>query len=159
MSGGSWNYIYCQIEEIASSIYYQQNLPTDLSDLLYQKVNLLSIAMHDIEWVDSCDYSSGKEAAAVKDFLGIELEEYLKKAKTIKTSVIDIDTYLLDDVNRFLNLAIILANQESLLRKAMSFKVKQFAEIMKYYQVENPNFLSEFRIKEIEVFLAISPRC
>lgn len=157
MSGGSWNYICYQIEEIASSIYYQQNLPTDLSKKLYQKINLLSIAMHDIEWVDSYDYSPGEEETAVKYFLGIELEKYLKKAKTIKTSIIDRDACLLNDANRidFSLLAIILANQESLLRKAMSFKVKQFAEIMKYYQIENPNFLSEFRIKEIEVFLAI----
>ncbi len=155
MSGGSWNYICYEIEEIASNIYHGQNLPDNLSDLLYQKIKELSVAMHDIEWVDSGDYCSGEEEKAIKSFLGSGCEQYCEKAKILENSTIDIDLYAFEGDNRYFNLADILSNQEDLWRKAMSLKVRQFAEIVKNYQGQNPNFLSEFRLKEIETFLDI----
>lgn len=67
MSGGSWDYLCFKVEEAASRL---QNTPDTkkgwferriLGDLL----ELVSEALHDIEWVDSCDYAEGDEAKAI----------------------------------------------------------------------------------------------
>lgn len=155
MSGGSLNYTCYAIEELADNIYHQQSLPVQLFHLLNQQINLLSAAMHDIEWVDSGDYSLGEEEKAIKRFLGKGCDRYRQRAKLQKPSPIDIDSYLFEGDNRYFALADVLSNQDDLWRKAMSIKVRQFAEVVKNYQGQPPNFLSEFRIKEIENFLDI----
>lgn len=68
MSGGSWNYLYQTMEDAADRL---QNTSTEqeccedrrvLGVLLRKVAN----AMHAIEWVDSCDYSSGDEVEPIK---------------------------------------------------------------------------------------------
>ena len=67
MSGGSWDYEYQRIEELADSLRQQQ---CPYRRAMAERVRLLAQAMHDIEWVDSCDWSKGEELKAIKAFLG-----------------------------------------------------------------------------------------
>lgn len=61
MSGGSYHYVYSRIDGI--EIYGADSDPRRAS---FQKLlKLVSEAMHDIEWVDSCDYGKGDERAAI----------------------------------------------------------------------------------------------
>jgi len=63
MSGGSWDYLYRKMEDAASSL-------TDSSDparrAFGKHLKLCAKAMHDIEWVDSCDMSKGDEMPAIE---------------------------------------------------------------------------------------------
>lgn len=63
MSGGSHDYLYYKVEEFAGSI-----APRPVSARRQEFAKLLDLvakAMHDIEWVDSGDYSPGDEDAAL----------------------------------------------------------------------------------------------
>ena len=61
MSGGSYDYVYNKINDI--TIECQATNPRRAS---FQKLlKLVAEAMHDIEWVDSCDYSKGDDHAAI----------------------------------------------------------------------------------------------
>ena len=68
MRGGSYDYVYQKIEDITL-----WNTRNNKKRLLFQKLlKLVSEAMHDLEWVDSCDYGEGDENKAldaVFDFL------------------------------------------------------------------------------------------
>ena len=100
MSGGSYDYTYARIRELADEIEtnliaeMKDGFPTSDTDRVYSRernvwisgdeakailaevaserrwfINLLravSIAAHDIEWVDSCDYGPGQEVEAIK---------------------------------------------------------------------------------------------
>jgi len=67
VSGGSWDYAYAKIEPIAEKLL-EQNDPRRraLGNLLMQ----IKHALHDIEWVDSGDYGSGDDFAAITASLG-----------------------------------------------------------------------------------------
>jgi hypothetical protein len=63
MSGGSYNYECFRVHDVAEQI---RNTNTDPRRAAFQKLLLLvSDAMHDIEWVDSCDYGPGDDHAAI----------------------------------------------------------------------------------------------
>lgn len=68
MSGGSYDYVYLKIQEIE----LREN--HDPRRIAFQKLlKLVAIAMHDIEWVDSCDSGKGDEYPAIDacfSFLG-----------------------------------------------------------------------------------------
>jgi hypothetical protein len=64
MSGGSWNYVFCKIEDAAFELKRSECL---YRRILGNQMELISKAMHDIEWVDSCDYSKGDEMKALKE--------------------------------------------------------------------------------------------
>lgn len=86
MSGGSWNYAYHEIQEIAETLQ-QSNDP--LRRAFGAHMELCSEAIHDIEWVDSGDYSEGREIESIEKVLGgkakvLALSEVLKEAKRIK---------------------------------------------------------------------------
>lgn len=67
MSGGSWDYVYGRFEDVASRL-----LGSDCPHrrALGRRVMLFSEALHDIEWVDSCDHSPGDEIEAIRKALG-----------------------------------------------------------------------------------------
>jgi hypothetical protein len=82
MSGGSLNYFYCQLDEPLSKMraYYNDlYCPShgeksdkekwELMQTFFKKIELLKGALHDIEWVMSCDYGDGDEFQAIKSFL------------------------------------------------------------------------------------------
>lgn len=61
MSGGSYDYAYRKIEDIEL-----EKTKKNKRRLLFQKLlKLVAKAMHDIEWVDSSDYSDGDENEAI----------------------------------------------------------------------------------------------
>ncbi len=59
MSGGSMDYLYSKIE--------WAEFPTDTPEraAFAEHLKLVAKALHDIEWVDSCDYGPGDENAAI----------------------------------------------------------------------------------------------
>jgi hypothetical protein len=63
MSGGSYDYIGFKIKDLANDI---RNQDTDPRRATFAKLmNLVGNAMHDIEWVDSCDYGEGDDHKAI----------------------------------------------------------------------------------------------
>jgi len=73
MSGGSYDYVYHKIADITI-----EKTRDNKRRLLFQNLlKLVADAMHDIEWVDSCDYGEGEENKAldaVFNFLKGDLE-------------------------------------------------------------------------------------
>jgi len=69
MSGGSWDYISHKFDEVADrldpAIRYSPEVAAARRKL-GELVRLVAIAMHDIEWVDSCDWGPGDELPAIK---------------------------------------------------------------------------------------------
>ena len=67
MSGGSWDYEYARLFELADSLKHQK---CPYRRAMEEPVRLLAQAMHDIEWVDSHDLGKGEDLKAIKAFLG-----------------------------------------------------------------------------------------
>ena len=63
MSGGSWEYVYHRVEEIARRLERER---TTLRRALGEHLRLVATALHDIEWVDSGDMSDGADDAAIR---------------------------------------------------------------------------------------------
>ena len=82
MSGGSYDYAYSRIGQLADEIK-----PTsDLRRAFIKHLHLVAQACHDIEWVDSGDYSEGREDEAIRECLGksanaLVLSECIEVAK------------------------------------------------------------------------------
>lgn len=70
MSGGSWDYAFSVFDGVANSL---SNDSDPLRRLLGRRVELIAKALHDIEWVDSDDYGSGDDVAAIKAVLSADL--------------------------------------------------------------------------------------
>lgn len=76
MSGGSWDYLCFKIEDASDILKTSNCIKRKALGLLMEKV---SKAMHDIEWVDSCDYGKGDEMAAIDDCLSYQpLDDAIK---------------------------------------------------------------------------------
>lgn len=67
MSGGSMNYLYSRIEMDAT---FAENTPERRA--FSRHLKLVAKALHDIEWVDSSDYSHGDENQAIRACLSYE---------------------------------------------------------------------------------------
>ncbi len=65
MSGGTDNYAYRQVEMVAERLKAQRNT-TPLRKAFAEHLELVAVAMHDLEWVDSQDSSPGDEEAAIR---------------------------------------------------------------------------------------------
>jgi hypothetical protein len=78
MSGGSMNYLYSKIEYEAT---FLQNTPERRA--FAKHLHLVAKALHDIEWVDSGDYSKGGVPKAIRACLndGAILAEAIDAAK------------------------------------------------------------------------------
>jgi len=67
MSGGAYDYFYHKLQDLAI-----ENRDRDVRRLAVQKViDALANVMHDIEWVDSADYSPGDEHKAIDELLSV----------------------------------------------------------------------------------------
>jgi hypothetical protein len=85
MSGGSWDYFYQKLEEVA------EQLSTDKEPLRRAFGNHLkdcAIAMYNIEWVDSCDMAKGDERESIEKALGsnakaLEIQQATKEAQDV----------------------------------------------------------------------------
>lgn len=80
MSGGSYDYAYSRVENMAQDPFLTT---TPERRAFASLLNDVAEAMHDIEWVDSGDYSPGDENAAIERCLGTEvlLEQVIAEAK------------------------------------------------------------------------------
>jgi 2-hydroxychromene-2-carboxylate isomerase len=67
MSGGSWDYLYERMEDAAGRLLSSDDNDRRAFGRLMRKC---AKAMHDIEWVDSCDYGEGDELVAIRAALG-----------------------------------------------------------------------------------------
>lgn len=67
MSGGSWDYAYRKIEDVAERL---QQDPRPYHQAFGDVVSKVAHVMHLIEWADSCDISKDDALAAIKEFLG-----------------------------------------------------------------------------------------
>jgi len=66
VSGGSMEYLYGKVSDVARNLERSRDpLRRAFAKHLYD----VSRALHDIEWVDSCDYSPGDEGAAIRKCL------------------------------------------------------------------------------------------
>lgn len=59
MSGGSMDYLYQRVEDAS----FREDTPERRA--FRKHLTLVAKALHDIEWVDSCDYGRGDETAAI----------------------------------------------------------------------------------------------
>ena len=64
MSGGSLNYAYSQVESIAYDLLRRGE--TNLHRAFAAHLMKCAKALHDVEWVFSCDYSPGDEVDAIR---------------------------------------------------------------------------------------------
>lgn len=67
MSGGSYNYAYSRVEDVADAL---RRSPDSLRRAFATHLELVAKAMHDIEWVDSHNYVPGDEDEAIRAALG-----------------------------------------------------------------------------------------
>lgn len=67
MSGGSMDYLYRKVQEAAE---WQAERGDARRRAFGRHLLLVAKALHDIEWVDSCDSSAGSEHAAIEKVLG-----------------------------------------------------------------------------------------
>ena len=80
MSGGFYDYAYARVEDFASHPSLAKTAERRAFAALLSDV---AEAMHDIEWVDSEDYGSGAENAAIERCLNKEiiLEQIIADAR------------------------------------------------------------------------------
>lgn len=75
MSGGSWDYVSNSFRDVADRLKSEKQIKRRLLGRLVEKI---SIALHDIEWVDSSDTSPGDEIKAIDACLKFSVTEELK---------------------------------------------------------------------------------
>jgi hypothetical protein len=90
MSGGSWDYITHKFDDVANQLKSEKD---PLRRLMGQRVALLAKAMHDIEWVDSGDYSEGDDLEAINAFLWADSSQNIRDeiAAVVERTKGDID--------------------------------------------------------------------
>lgn len=66
MSGGSFDYSYYKVEEMADSMAASKS---SLRRAFGKHLRKVAKAMHDVEWVDSSDYGRGDEDKAINEVL------------------------------------------------------------------------------------------
>ena len=64
MSGGHYDYAFIKVSEFAGSLEDADIIPE--RERFKELLILVSTAMHDIEWVDSGDYSDGEEIESIE---------------------------------------------------------------------------------------------
>lgn len=72
MSGGSLDYVYSKVEDAAHSVIARATTP--LHRAFGAHLLKVSEALHDLEWVLSCDYGPGDEVAAIKAVVSPQAE-------------------------------------------------------------------------------------
>lgn len=92
MSGGSYDYAYRYVYMFAESIDNSRN---PLRKAFATHLAKVAKAMHDIEWVDSGDYSDGDENKAIQDCLGdnwksATYKEVLDAVKQLEEQLVEI---------------------------------------------------------------------
>lgn len=89
MSGGSYDYAFRAVRDMAETLESRTANPLRLA--FARHLHLVSQAMHDIEWVDSCDYGKGQEDAAIRAVIApdAEVNAALELAETARRKLDD----------------------------------------------------------------------
>ena len=90
MSGGSYDYAYRDMDSFIRDL--DRRASTPLRKAFVKHLAKVAKAMHDIEWVDSGDYSDGDEYKAIQDCLGDDwksatYEQVLEELTKLKEQV------------------------------------------------------------------------
>lgn len=82
MSGGSLDYMYSRVQDAADTIR-ARNPDSPLHQAFADHLDLVWRALHDCEWVMSCDYAEGEDEEAIRAVLapGAELEAATRQAE------------------------------------------------------------------------------
>ena len=56
MSGGSYNYKYREIEELADMLDPRSDEYKEIRERMAEALRQIAVQCHDIEWIDSSDY-------------------------------------------------------------------------------------------------------
>lgn len=95
MSGGSWDYFYMGVKDVASRLM-ESDAPERVA--FGQHLNDVADALHAIEWVDSCDWGPGRDSEAIRKVLGPALDTRSEcAAKDSIRKIRDTLTVLLED--------------------------------------------------------------
>jgi hypothetical protein len=70
MSGGSYDYLYSKVKDMAEAL--DRKGESALRRAFGRHLKLIAEAMYDIEWVDSGDYAKGDEEEAIRKALSNE---------------------------------------------------------------------------------------
>jgi len=88
MSGGSLDYLYSKLEYSVVDIPDRGN---PLRKAFKKHLQLVARALHDIEWVDSGDYSQGDEEEAIKaclpDYQKLVLEALIEDGDNLMAAL------------------------------------------------------------------------
>ena len=91
MSGGSLDYGYCKVEEMARSIVERSRVPLHIA--FAKHLLKVSTALHDLEWLLSSDTSPGDEKKAImdvitkRDVVDSAIEEARKVLKDLQEAI------------------------------------------------------------------------
>lgn len=77
MSGGSLEYAYSYLNEVANTVFLKSN--TSLHKAFAEHLRKVATALHDLEWVWSGDYEDGDEVGSI--------EAVLSKQEVLDTTV------------------------------------------------------------------------
>jgi len=88
MSGGSYDYAYGKIQDMADNL----RLTTPLRRAFQSLLRKVATACHDIEWVDSSDCNPGDENAAIRACLGkdgpaLVIAEAVREAERVRAEL------------------------------------------------------------------------
>lgn len=87
MSGGSLDYAYGRLDDLACTIAARAKTPLHMA--FAEHLRKVASAAHDLEWVWSCDTCPGDEEAAIRAVIapGAELAEAVKAAETARKNL------------------------------------------------------------------------
>lgn len=94
MSGGSWDYLCYKVKDAAKQLCEEK---CNHRKAFGKHLHLISEALHDIEWVDSCDLGRGDEIKAImkciepQDVLNTSVEDTKEMIKRLQDLIKDID--------------------------------------------------------------------
>jgi len=85
MSGGSWDYLCYKVEEAAGRLK-RENCPSRRA--FGNHLEAVAFALHEIEWVDSCDKSHPMDVSAIRsvfkdDYSQREMSVLLNDARNL----------------------------------------------------------------------------
>ena len=82
MSGGSLDYVYRKVEQAACDVLARADRPEHRA--FAEHLMKVSKALHDLEWVWSCDYGRGDELEAINAVISPAdtLQQAMKEAET-----------------------------------------------------------------------------
>jgi len=72
MSGGSLDYVCYRLDDAIDTI--ERRATTTLHKAFAAHLRDVSKALHDLEWVYSCDYSEGQEVESLRKVINKEME-------------------------------------------------------------------------------------